>query len=284
MSKIEYFEPEIISLQKHPDFNEKWLQDKIIENPKLLGLGELDVKDRERIQIGSGRLDILLQDPDTLRRYEVEIQLGKIDEAHIIRTIEYWDIERKRYPQYEHCAVIVAENITSRFLNVISLFNRTIPLIAIKLQAIKVESKIGLIFTTVLDETSLAQVPEEEEIEEPKDRAYWETKGSPATLKLTDKLLSMVQTFSPGYELKYNKDYIGLIKGAKVNNFVVFRPKKKHIRFEPRLPKQDDTTKRIEDAGLEMLAYDRHFQYYRIILSEEEIAKNKELILSLTGW
>lgn len=41
----------------------------------------------------------------------------------MIRTIEYWDIERKRYPQYEHCAVIIAEDITSRFLNVIQLFN-----------------------------------------------------------------------------------------------------------------------------------------------------------------
>ena len=31
-----------------------------------------------------------------------------MDESHIIRTIEYWDIERRRYPQYEHVAVIVA--------------------------------------------------------------------------------------------------------------------------------------------------------------------------------
>jgi hypothetical protein len=44
-------------------------------------------------------LDLLLQDADGNRRYEVEVQLGKTDESHIIRTIEYWDIERKRYPQ-----------------------------------------------------------------------------------------------------------------------------------------------------------------------------------------
>ena len=37
------------------------------------------------------------------------------DESHIIRTIEYWDIERKRYRQYDHTAVIVAEDITSGF-------------------------------------------------------------------------------------------------------------------------------------------------------------------------
>jgi len=44
--------------------------------------------------------------------YEIEIQLGSTDESHIIRTIEYWDIERKRYPQYDHTAVIIAEDIT----------------------------------------------------------------------------------------------------------------------------------------------------------------------------
>jgi hypothetical protein len=56
----------------------------------------------------AGRLDLLLEDPDpeAATRYEVEIQLGATDEPHIIRTLEYWDIERKRYPQYEHCAVM----------------------------------------------------------------------------------------------------------------------------------------------------------------------------------
>ena len=83
-------------------------------------MSELGIKDKERIQPSGGRLDLLLQDVESLKRYEMEIQLGKTDESHIIRTIEYWDIERKRYPQYEHCAVIVAEDITARFLNVIS--------------------------------------------------------------------------------------------------------------------------------------------------------------------
>jgi hypothetical protein len=68
---------------------------------------------------------------DTL---EVELQLGSTNETHIIRTIEYWDIECKRYPQYDHCAVIIAEEITSRFLNVISLFNGALPLIALQMQ------------------------------------------------------------------------------------------------------------------------------------------------------
>lgn len=122
----------------HPALNEKWLQDRIAEDPAILGLGDLILKDRERIQPRAGRLDILLQNPESTARYEVEIQLGRTDESHIVRTIEYWDLERRRYPQYDHTAVIVAENVTSRFLNVISLFNGFIPIVAIQLNAVKI--------------------------------------------------------------------------------------------------------------------------------------------------
>jgi hypothetical protein len=51
----------------------------------------------ERKQPRAGRLDLLFQDENN-RRYCVELQLGKTDESHIIRTIEYWDLEKKRYP------------------------------------------------------------------------------------------------------------------------------------------------------------------------------------------
>ena len=85
--------------------NERWVQDRIAEDPTILGLGDVIVRDKERIHSKAGRLDLLLQEADTNRRYEVEIQLGKSDESHIIRTIEYWDIERKRYQQYDHVAV-----------------------------------------------------------------------------------------------------------------------------------------------------------------------------------
>src|SRR6266568_2791548 len=132
---MQYLKLERVFLQNHPDLQERWVQARIAEDPAILGLGDLILKDKERIQPRAGRLDLLLQEPETKRRYEVEVQLGSTDESHIIRTIEYWDIERKRYPQYEHCAVIVAEDITSRFLSII--FNGTIPLVAIQMQAVK---------------------------------------------------------------------------------------------------------------------------------------------------
>src|SRR5205814_6808624 len=145
MNNLTYIKPERVWLKEHQTLNERWVQQIIADDPSILGLGDLVLKDKERIQPRAGRLDLLLQDAETNKRYEVEVQLGKTDEAHIIRTIEYWDIERKRYPQYDHTAVIVAEDITSRFLNVISLFNGSIPLVAIQLSAIRLGDSVSLI-------------------------------------------------------------------------------------------------------------------------------------------
>ena len=126
----------------------------------------------------------------------MELQLGSTDESHIIRTIEYWDIEKKRYPQYDHCAVLIAEDITSRFLNVISLFNGTMPLIAIQMQALKLGDNLTLVFTMVLDELSRGLVDEDEDAE-PTDRAYWEKRATKATVGLADKLLEILRGFDP---------------------------------------------------------------------------------------
>ena len=84
---IEYTRAEKVSLRLHPELSERWVQSLIEKDPKILGLGDLDVRARERRHTKAGRLDLLLQDGDK-RRYEVEIQLGATDESHVIRTIE----------------------------------------------------------------------------------------------------------------------------------------------------------------------------------------------------
>ncbi len=101
--------------------DEKWLQERIHEDPSILGLGDLSVIRRERELASGGRLDFLMYDPEDSIRYEVEVMLGTLDESHIIRIIEYWDLERRRYPTLEHRAVIIAEEITNRFL-ILSVF------------------------------------------------------------------------------------------------------------------------------------------------------------------
>jgi len=271
-----------LSLKNHPEFSERWVQDRIAENPQMLGLGDVVLKDKERIQPRAGRLDLLLQDAEANHRYEVEIQLGKTDESHIIRTIEYWDIERKRYPQYEHTAVIVAEEITARFLNVISLFNGTIPLMAIQMSAVQLADTVSLLFTTVLDEARFGLVEEDEEVQEITDRAYWESRGSKATVAMTDEVLKLVSAFAPSLELKYNKFYIGLATNGMPNNFLIFRPQKLALRVEVRLPQSQEVEASIEAAGLDVMDYDKRWGRYRLRIGKGEVVKFAESLSMLS--
>jgi len=274
---MEIIKPEPVSLKYHPTLNEKWVQDQIASDPTILGLGDVIVKDRERIQPKAGRLDLLLQDSDSPHRYEVEIQLGSTDESHVIRTIEYWDIERKRYPQYEHTAVIVAEDITSRFLNVINLFNGMVPLIAIQMRAFEFDGRICLIFTKVVDLLQLGTVEEDEE-QEPTDRNYWENRSSKNIVSMADQFLLMAKEHDPGLELKYNKFYIGLAKDGMANNFLSFRPKKGFIRLEVKIKENDETQEKLDAAGLDVMEYDSRWGRYRIKLKPGEIEKYKDTL------
>src|SRR5262245_31930631 len=81
---------------KEAGYDEYWLQDRIFENPQILGPGELEAVTRERQQSSGGKLDVLLKDPEDNGMYEVEVMLGQTDESHIIRAIEYWDIEKRK--------------------------------------------------------------------------------------------------------------------------------------------------------------------------------------------
>jgi hypothetical protein len=65
----------------------------------------------------NGVVDLILENADESTRYVVEIMLGKIDPSHIIRLIEYWDVEKRRNPSWSYEAVLIAED-TTRYLNV----------------------------------------------------------------------------------------------------------------------------------------------------------------------
>jgi len=280
---MKHIKPVKINLKTNTSLNEKWMQQVIADDPSILGLGEVILKDKERIQPRAGRLDLLLQDVDTNRRYEVEIQLGKTDESHIIRTLEYWDIERKRYPQYDHCAVIIAEDITSRFLNVISLFNGYIPLIAIQVSAYQfLDDQISLVFTTVLDEVNLGMSEEDEEVKDVTDRNYWENiRGTKQSVSLADDLLKLINTFEDKLTLKYNKYYIGLAEDGQPNNFVVFKPRKSGIIMELRIEQSAEIQESLDEVKLDTLDYDKKWKRYRIRLDKSDITKNQDLLIGL---
>ena len=258
--------------------SEASIESQIAAQPELLGLGDdLVLVDRQRQQPGAGRLDLLLQDADQSKRWEVELQLGKTDESHIIRVLEYWDIERKRYPNYEHTAVIIAEDITSRFMNVISLFHGAIPLVAIKMEALEHNGEIGLHFTKVLEPIALGS-DDEEGAQSATDRAYWEARGSKATVQIADELAEITKSLGIPIELKYNKYYIGVTLNGAPENFIIFRPKRTFTRFEPRLTPSDALRKRYDDAGLNLMSYDQRWGRFRIELHSGDVAKNREIL------
>ncbi|WP_418637587.1 hypothetical protein [Winogradskyella sp.] len=277
---MKYIKPDIISLKNSKEFNEKWLQARIEQDPSLLGLGDLDFRDTEKVMVGGGRLDTILYDPEDKKRYEVEIQLGKTDESHIIRTIEYWDLERKKNPQYNHCAVIIAEDITSRFLNVISLFNGFIPLIAIQVKAVRFGDNISLFFTKVLDEITF-DLLDEDTIVEPSDRSYWEKRASKESVKLVDQILEGLGDITKEYKLKFNKHYIGIEKDNMANNFISFIPRKNVVILNIKLEKVEEVDELLENVDFDTLSYDKQWKYYRLRLNTKDILNNMELIKGL---
>jgi len=275
---LEYVKAEKINVSDY--YDEKWIQDKIEEDPSLIGLGDLEIVKRERRQSTGGRIDFLLHDPEIETMYEVEIQLGPTNESHIIRTIEYCDIEKRRFPNKDHKAVIIAEDITSRFFNVISIMNKSIPVIAIQLNAIKIENKICLVFTKVLD---IFEEPEDE-VDlggETVDRRYWENHSNPKSITLMDKMIAISKEMYENPKVTYNKHHVAL--GTLRRNYAWFRSRVRegYCQFDVRLGRNniDKTKKSLEEIGLPFSL--RRDDTLAISIQTPVFEENKEFIKKL---
>ncbi|PAZ01527.1 MAG: hypothetical protein CAK85_02915 [Spartobacteria bacterium AMD-G5] len=189
-------------------FDEYWLQDQIFDNPSILQLGDLEGVSKERRQSSGGKLDILLKDPEENSMYEVEVMLGQTDESHIIRAIEYWDIEKRRWPQRQHYCVIVAESVTRRFFNVIHLLSSSIPIIAIQANIVESEGKKILTFTKVLD---VYEEPDDNTSndDEKYDEAYWTKKASKA-VDAAKSIFDFAKKVFKDSTIGYVKNYISI--------------------------------------------------------------------------
>ncbi|WP_315757390.1 hypothetical protein [Bradyrhizobium sp. SZCCHNRI2007] len=234
--------------------SEAWLQQQIAADPSLLGLGDLTVFQREKTQPTGGRIDFIMSDALNETRYEIEIMLGATDPSHIIRTIEYWDMERQRAPTIEHRAVIVAEEITSRFFNVIRLLNRAVPLIAIQLSAFQFGDEVVLQFIGVLDTYEFGGDEEEESgATELADRPYWEKRTQPESLAAVDAIVALIASGGSEPRITYNRTHIAV--GTSGYYFGWFFPRKiaAHcpVRFKVGPDQRAALVARLEEAGLE---------------------------------
>lgn len=251
MASIEILRP-IRKNLRELGLDERWLEQQLESEPGLLGpeFQDVEVLQTQRQVESGGRLDMLLFDRVKNRRYVAELMLGSLDESHVVRTIEYWDIERRRYPGHDHVAVIVAEEIGSRFLNVLSIMAGNVPLIAIQLNALDHQGKLILHFTKVL---SLIDLREDDATNDAggSDRAEWEKKSTPEMLKIADELLQVIRKRVGDVELNYLVHYVGLRVNNVSDNFVTFHPKKKFVYVScNRMADGDTWVAKMKQAGL----------------------------------
>src|SRR5262249_31762865 len=190
--------------------NEFWLRDTIHEDPSILGLGELQAVMKEKPQSSGGRLDLMLKNPADDSMYEVELQLGETDESHIIRTIEYWDNEKRRWPNRSHTAVLVAEKINNRFFNVVHLLSKAVPIIGIQAVLVEVAGVKALHFTKVIDSY---EEPEEDETPQAYDEKHW-IENIPGTLECARWYKDLLAKYYGDIPTKYFENYISLLVGG----------------------------------------------------------------------
>lgn len=209
---------------RNAEQDEIWLQDKIYENPSILGLGTLVPVSKEKKQSTGGKLDILLKDPEDNSMYEVEIMLGETDPSHIIRSIEYWDLEKKRYPQRQHFCVLCAESFERRYFNVLQLLSLNIPMIAIQIDLLEVEGQKILNFTKIFD---IYEEPEEEE-SSPANEAFWQ-KNSLWTLNAAKKVLNVLTEVDGNLTFRFTQSYITIAKQGKNLYYFAMRAKPRSL-------------------------------------------------------
>ncbi len=258
-------------------FDEYWLQDQIFNNPNCLGLGELDAIDKERRQSSGGRLDILLKNPEDDSMYEVEVMLGETDESHIIRTIEYWDNEKRKLPQRQHYAVLVAESITRRFFNVIQLLSHSIPIIAIQANIIDVVGTKSLNFVKVLD--TFEEIDDGMSLtNEIYDELFWQKKGQ----WVVDTARALQGIFSGilgETSLNFTKFYI-TIAANNTNYLRLHRRSAGKVLLAFRvIESQIDEAKELFDTN--NVSYVHQRSWLRITTDEKSIKANQDLFASV---
>jgi len=191
--------------------DEYWLQDIIYKNPEKLGLGNLVPVNKEKRQSSGGRLDILLKDPeDNNAMYEIEAMLGETDPSHIIRSIEYWDNEKRKYPQRQHFCVLIAESFDRRYFNVIQILSLNVPMIAIQADLLEIGGEYVLNFSKVLD---IYVEPEEEE-ETKVNEKTWVEKAK-WTLDLGKKVEKIISEQNETVSINYTQSYISVVVNGR---------------------------------------------------------------------
>ncbi|MDQ3019665.1 MAG: hypothetical protein M3R36_03715 [Bacteroidota bacterium] len=274
-----------LNLKDNPNYDEAFIKSKIIEDPSILGLGKnLKTISSELMTNKGGRIDLILEDQDTdiNKKYIVELQLGKTNESHIIRTIEYWDLYRNKFKNSEYIAVIIAEEITNRFFNVISLFNKSVPIIAIQLNALNVDEHLILHFTKILDESNIGMLDFDNsgQAYEPitSESFINENRIPKEMMDLSNDFFKLAKEIDPALTPNYTKGYMGVQKGDRINNFFIIKPKKKFIKPIIYLSNIEDWSQRLIEKEIEIVNKDHIKGSINLRLTSSDFENVKEIL------
>ena len=176
--------------------------------------------------------------------------------------------------------MIVAEEITNRFFNVIWLSNRSLPIIAVQLDALTVNGNLLLHFTKVLD-IYVAQEPGNQP-EETVNREYWERRSSPAAMALFDRFMKLLSDQSLQLTATLRHDGIAL---SRKSAFALIYPKKSGYctlrSYGESLP--EDVLKQSIDKLQANGATVRHLPggRYSVRLDNQAMDRNADVLIEL---
>jgi hypothetical protein len=246
---------EVVSLKDHPGYDEAWLEREIAKDPKILGLGDLQVVRAQLRQDKERRLDLLLKDAEEDTYYSVELMLGELNASHLIRGIDYWLRNEQAFEdkEWDHVPVVVAEKISeggcrrvARWLSEVS------PLVLIELRAIQVSGNLAVQTFKVFDGRDV-----QEELDltrtQPVGREYWVKKSSERSLALAEKLVALLLQIDAGLQLSYRQEFLGITARNRPANFVVFHPKRNFVRVRAKLTETDEWANKLKQCGIEPL-------------------------------
>ena len=190
-------------------------------------------------------------------------------------SLGYWDLEHRgdRESRFEHKAVIVAEDFSQRFFNVITLLNKVVPMIAVKLSAFRVNTQLCLNFVRVLDITE----ENSSEQNEPTTRKDWEDCSSEDSMQILDNLVSLMPSSAGKVRVKYNQSHVA-VGSARGTNFCWINPRRgSRLRLSVWVGEERDVfMKKLAAKGVEVRADQE--EGIRIFLTLDSFEKNKNLI------
>ena len=195
--------------------------------------------------------------------------LGECDADHGFRTLDYWARKRLKKPNSKHFAVLIAEDLSGRYKSVIETLSQRLPFIGIEIKVLKIglSEEVATIVTDIVAQPDDLMIDAGDEPvsvsstnSQPKDRAWWEAKGSTAFLNTVDVLAKFcTENVGPSRTDYTAQSYVSLKKGRRCwlpmwprsNGAYVFIPGGKDGAADAPSNFFSQVKEKLETAGLE---------------------------------